>query len=100
MSYVQGTIVRLQADFTDNETHMPTDPTEVILTIRRPDGVVTQHTLSGGQVQDDPDRVGRFFYKLDTSPVAGTWSWQMESTGNEAVVGRKELTVLSRLTAV
>lgn len=101
MSYIQGTQVRLIADFTDNETGDPTDPAEVILTVVPPlPAVPFQRTLAAGQVQDDTEKVGRFYYILDTSLAAGTWSYQFESTGNEAVVGRKDLTVKARIPVV
>jgi hypothetical protein len=100
MSYIQGTRVRLQADFKDNETGDPTDPTEVILTIEPPVGPAIQETLSGGQVINDAGVVGRFHYVLDTSAAPGAWAYQFESTGNEAVVGRKVITVKPRLTFV
>lgn len=100
MSYIQGTIVRLSADFTDTDTGAPTDPTEVILTIEDPSGVLTQFTLSDDQVKDDPDVVGRFYFDLDTILLPGTWAYQFESTGNQATVGRKELTVRPRLTPI
>lgn len=96
MSYIQGTRVRLQADFTDNETREPTDPTEVILRIKAPDGVITQKTLSADEVIDDDDAVGRFYYVLDT-PLVGTYQYEFASTGNEATVGKKEITVRPRI---
>jgi uncharacterized protein YfaS (alpha-2-macroglobulin family) len=73
------------------------DPTEVVLTVRRPDGTETTHTLSGGQVVNDPLYVGRFTFRLDTTPMAGIWEYQFESTGGQATVGRASLTVRSRL---
>lgn len=98
MSYIQGTMVRLRADFRDTETGDPTDPISVILTVERPNGTMVQYTLADGDVINDASAVGRFFYDLDTSLASGTWSYQFESTGNEATVGRKELTVRPRLT--
>lgn len=99
MSFIQGTRVRLRADFRDHETGLATDPTEVILTVRDPAGAIVQYTLSDAQVVNDPDRVGRFYFDLDTAPAAGTWEYQFESTGNEATVGRKKITVTSKLVA-
>lgn len=97
MSYIQGTAVKLIADFTDRDTGEPTDPAEVVLTIEDGLGQLSQKTLSAGQVQDDTEVVGRFFYVLDTSPNPGTWTYQFESTGNEATLGKKDLTVRPRL---
>jgi hypothetical protein len=98
MSYTQGTMVRLRADFRDTETGEPTDALAVILTVENPAGVMTQYTLADGDVKNDPDVVGGFYFDLDTSLLPGTWSYQFESTGNEATVGRKQLTVTPRLT--
>src|SRR3954463_13309074 len=98
MSYIQGTMVRLRADFTDTETGDPTDTGAVIRTVERPDGSMTQYTLADDEVKNDATVVGRFYYDLDTSAANGTWSYQFESTGNEATVGRKDLTVRPRLT--
>lgn len=97
MSYVQGTAVRLTAYFTDPETDLPVAPAEIVLTVRPPTGVTFQRTLSAGQVLADTARPGRFFYVLDTSPEPGTWRYQFEAPGVDAVVGRKEITVSRRL---
>jgi uncharacterized protein YfaS (alpha-2-macroglobulin family) len=97
MSYIQGTVVKLLADFLDNETKQPIDPIEVILTIKNPVGAVTEHRLSTLEVVNDVAAVGRFFFYLDTSPMVGTWQYQFASTGNEATVGRKEITVHQKL---
>jgi hypothetical protein len=102
MSYVQGTKVELSAVFTDTKTGEPITPTEVILTISPPaaSGIPTyERRLSVGDVVADPDVEGRVTYLLDTSPATGTWRYQFASTGNQAVVGRQELTVRSRLAA-
>jgi hypothetical protein len=98
MSYIQGTVVKLQADFVDNETKLATEPAEVVLTIRDPAGTLTELRLSNDEIVDDPV-IGRFYYYLDTTPMTGTWQYQFESTGSEATVGRKEITVNARLSA-
>jgi hypothetical protein len=92
MSYVQGTVVRLQADFVDSDTGTAVDPAEVILTIRPPTGEDETYSTAD-DVVNDPDVVGRFFYLLDTSPAFGRWRYQFASTGDEAVVGRQQITV-------
>jgi len=99
MSYVQGTQVKLKGNFKDLDTDQPIDPTEVILTIEDPAGTATQYTLSANQVQNDTDVVGLFFYVLDTTPMHGPWKYQFESTGNEKVVGIKQINVRPRLPA-
>ena len=97
MSYVQGTRVRLVADFTD-EHGQPTNPIDAVLTVVPPGTVPAfVKTLAADELQLDEDRVGRVFYVLDTTPIAGTWEYQFESVGNETVVGRKQLTVKARL---
>jgi hypothetical protein len=58
---------------------------------------VLEYSLSAGEVLDDPEAFGRFYYRFDTSPMAGTWQYQFESTGVMAALGRKELTVRSRI---
>lgn len=96
MSYIQGTQVRLRADFTDPATKQLADPIEVILTIEDPLGVMSQFTLSADQVQRES--LGRFYFILDTSAMPpGPVSYEFESTGNEATVGRKEITIRPRL---
>lgn len=97
MSYIQGTRVRLHGRFTDRDTGAPTDVTEAVLTIEDPAGALTQFTLSANQVQHDDGDTGHYFFDLDTSPLFGTWSYQFESTGNEATLGKKDLTVRPRL---
>lgn len=100
MSYVQGTTVRLQADFSDPETHEPVMPAEVVLTVEPPTLPVFERTLSAGEVLPDAERAGRFYYLLDTGAEPGTWRYQFEDpTADAGVVQRKEVTVTRRLPA-
>lgn len=99
MSYVQGTTVRLQADFAVTDTQEPYDPDEVVLTVAPPTAAPFTRTLTAGEVQADGTRVGRFFYLLDTSSEPGEWRYQFEVPAiNESVVRRGEFTVTRRLT--
>lgn len=98
MSYIQGTQVRLRGRFRDRDTGDVTAVAEAVLTVEDPLNVVSQYTLSADQVQHDTDDQGDFyFFILDTAPHAGTWRYQFESTGNEATLGRKNITVRPRL---
>lgn len=98
MSYVQGTSVRLQADFADPITRAAVVPSEITLLIRRPDGTTFEVTRSGGGILPDPDRAGRFYYVLDTSSQFGTWQYQFDGVGAvERAVERKSITVTKRL---
>lgn len=98
MTYIQGTMVKLTGRFTDRDTGAVTAVTEAVLTVEDPVGGLSQYTLSADQVQHDTDDLGDFyFFILDTSPHAGPWRYQFESTGNEATLGRKNLTVKPRL---
>lgn len=100
MSYVQGTTVRLQADFADPITDAAVNPAEVVLTVHPPTGAPFQRTLTADEVQVDSAREGRFFYLLDTSSEAGTWRYQFEDPAvNVSVVQRESLTVTARLDA-
>jgi hypothetical protein len=99
MSYVQGTEVRLQADFRDTNTNEPFDPPDVLLTVVPPTDPPFTATLVDGEVMNDASRVGRFFYVLDTSAEPGTWRYQFENLGGGRTVQRKEITVTKRLTA-
>jgi hypothetical protein len=99
VSYVQGTGVRLQADFADPVTRAPVVPPDIVLTVKPPTGVVFQRTLSGGDILPDARRAGRFYYVLDTSPEPGTWQYQFEAIGavTDQVVERKAITVSRKL---
>ena len=100
MSYVQGTKVRLWAEFRAPETNTPVDPDEVLLTVVPPTVEPFEARLSDGDIQVDPDREGRYFYVLDTAAEPGTWRYQFESVGLSAAVERKAITVSRRLSAV
>lgn len=99
MSYVQGTTVRLQADFANPETGAPVMPDNVVLTVVPPPGVGAEfeRSLALAEIVADPDRAGRFYYLLDTEPGPGTWRYQFEAVGSESIVARKALTVSARL---
>jgi hypothetical protein len=98
MSYVQGTVVRVSAVFTDTNTGAPVDPPEVVLRVERPGQEVEQRTLGQGGVINDPTRTGGFYADLDTEDgPPGTWKYQFESSGATQVTARKALTVRSRI---
>lgn len=99
MSFIQGTRVRLSCTFTDRATGAPTDVTEAVLTVEDPAGVLSQFTLSAGQVKHDDGDTGVYYFILDTSSAFGTWTYQFESTGNEATLGKKDITVRPRIGA-
>jgi hypothetical protein len=98
VSFIQGTHIRLIAEFVD-ESGAPTNPAEVVLTITPPAGSGLSsivRRLSLNEVLPG-EEVGSFSYVFDTSPATGTWQYQFETIGNEAVVARKQFTVKRRL---
>lgn len=99
MSYIQGTTVRLFADFTHSQTGAPVTPDDVVLIVDPPgDLEAFQKTSGAAEVLPDPDRAGRYYYLLDTSPAAGTWLYQFEdATEGARTIQRRELTVTARL---
>jgi hypothetical protein len=97
MSYVQGTKVRVIADFLDVNDQAVTGLDEVTLTIERPDGTTEVRTLTGNGVQPDPLVPGRFYSVIDTASAPGVWQYQFENPGAEQTVKRKQLTVKQRL---
>lgn len=100
MSYIQGSKVRVIADFADVTSGLPiTGVSEVVLTVEQPDDTVTVSKLSTGGVHADPDVPGRFYAVIDTAPAAGMWNYQFESTGADAIVARKQITVKARIPA-
>jgi len=96
MSFVQGTIVRINAIFTtEEEPHTPIEPTEVTATVSYPDPgsssgakITTTHLLSLGEVFNDPDIAGGYYCDIDTTPAAGTWVYSFESSGPSRGVGK------------
>lgn len=98
MSYVQGTVVRVWAEFETADTGAPFDPADVILRIERPGAVATEMKLSAGQVVNDATAVGKFYADVDTTQgPSGTWHYQFESVGPTKVVRRNTLTIRSRI---
>jgi hypothetical protein len=97
MSYVQGTVVQVEANFSDEETGQEVLPEEVTATVQLPDGTISVRTLTGGGVYPDPLVPGRYFSDVDTTPAYGTWWYQFESTGPTKVVAKKQLTVRRRI---
>jgi hypothetical protein len=51
-------------------------------------------------VIQDPDRTNHYTALVDTSPAAGTWQYQFEVPGDEAVLERRQFSVKERLPAV
>lgn len=101
MAYVQGTSVRLTADFSDPATRAAIVPREVVVRIVPPVGEAIEATLSGGEIRADGGVAGRYVYVLDTSAAPGTWQYQFEAPDYpEAVVARKAITVTRRLGGV
>jgi hypothetical protein len=78
MSYVQGTTVRVEADFENEANGQPIDPGTVVLIVRPPTGALITRTLAGGGVINDPAAVGRFYSDV-VADVAGTWHYQFAS---------------------
>lgn len=56
----------------------PADPTTVTATVRKPDGTVTNYTVTAGQIVKDS--VGNYHLTI-TADVAGRWSYKFSGTG-------------------
>lgn len=98
MSYVQGTVVKVNVSFTDPaNANAALDPTDVVVQIYPPGKTAPSSTLmfsTGGVVKL---AVGEYRFSLDTSAAAGQWSYQATGTGPNAVVKNRTLRVLPRL---
>jgi hypothetical protein len=97
MSYVQGSVVRLQAEITDGQSGLLIDPPEVIVTIEDGNGVVTQHKLSDVTDPVLREQQGIYYYMCDTSVAYGTWEYQFFAPGTAAGGDRKTLTIRKRI---
>lgn len=104
MSYVQGTKIPVVMEFTDSDTGLPKEPTDVQVWIYTPTAlkttpiVATTHLLystsAGVTKLDDP---GHYGFILDTSAEAGNWKYEVEGMGAEAVVKTRTIRVTPRL---
>jgi hypothetical protein len=104
MSYVQGTVVRVTGQFTDEETGLAFDPAEVIVTVERPDGTTFELRKTTGDVHQAQNALsapipGSYYTDIDTAPAAGIWAYQFASTGANKVVSRKNITVRQQVPA-
>jgi len=79
MARVQGTIVALEITF-------DSQPPDVQVAVQPPTGALTvaKHS-TGGVAQPDPN-VPTFTYSIDTSPMAGAWSYEVASLGGSTNV--------------
>ena len=75
--YDIGDIVRVSVEF-KNLTGTLTDPTTVTLKYRDPSGVLTDWTVTAGEIVKD----GVGLYHADVSPtVAGIWAYRFVGVG-------------------
>lgn len=89
MAYDKGDHARLSADYT-NISGVPTDPTTVYVTVRKPGGTTTTYTYGGGQVLKDS--TGR--YRCDVSlDESGVWQYKWFGTGALVVAEEGQFTV-------
>lgn len=76
--YDIGDIVRVSVEF-KNIAGTLTDPTTVTLRYRDPSGVMTDWTVTSGQIVKD----GTGLYHADLSPTAaGIWTYRFIGVGN------------------
>jgi uncharacterized protein YfaS (alpha-2-macroglobulin family) len=96
MSYVQGTVVRVEIEVRDNETGELADAASLQLQVKRPSGLVT--TYPSIQLQRDDE--GKYHYDIDTDVEPGTWVYQWDTRGSTAVVQRDQFVVRPRIGTV
>ncbi len=75
-SYANGATVRLSCTFLVDE--VATDPTEVTLRVKDPDGTLVTYTLAGGTVTRDAEGV---YHKDVALSGPGRWRYRWEGTG-------------------
>lgn len=99
MGYVQGTTVRVQADFSDSDGTALT-PTEVTLKVHAPGAAsATSYLLSAGDVFADGVVTGRYYRLIDTASAHGTWDYQFAGTdGTSTIVVRGQIAITEDLT--
>lgn len=94
MSYVQGTRIKVTGTFQDPDTRELTDPTDVEVVIKSPDGVIETRTFSANEVTKVPGQPkGVYMTVIDTSAAAGEWTYQFGSIGPDAVKKLRTLRV-------
>lgn len=97
MSYVQGTKVRVIGEFRDPDTKQLEDPSEVIVSIWRPDPTVPTEVRSYlGNTGVTKLAVGRYQTVIDTSPEGGEWRYLFEGAGTTAIAKLERLRVRAR----
>lgn len=92
-SYDLGDIARLTVAFTVDD--VPTDPTQISLSVRQPDGdtqviIGSDYTIPSGPIVHDG--TGNFYYDLVVNQ-AGEWSYKFVGSGTAADVGQGSLYV-------
>lgn len=91
MAYNRDQEVELKGTFRNEITDALTDPTEVTLYVRQPDGTVSTYLYSLAQVTRDSLGV---FLKNVTLDASGTWYYRFKGTGLVVTSGWEALTVL------
>lgn len=77
-SYVCGSLVRLSVAFSDAEGKA-TDPTEITLQVKGPDGTVTTYT-HGVDAEVEKDEAGQYHLDLEIT-ASGPWHYRWAGTG-------------------
>jgi len=94
--YDVGDVARIEAPFRDVD-NQPADPTTVTASIRKPDGTVTDYTVSLGEIVRD----GVGLYHLDVAvDMAGDWFYRFAGTGTVSVADEKTFVAREPLTSL
>lgn len=95
-TYDVGDRVELSFVFRDDEG-APTDPTTIVVKVRKPAGTVTTYTF-GVDVALERDSAGRYALEL-TLDTAGSWSYRGIGTGAVEQAGERRFTVREAVVA-
>jgi len=94
VSYVQGSAIRITATFADPDSGAATDPAVVTMTIRRPDAT---SELRSYPATISKLSTGVYRTTIDTSAQAGSWRYEIGSTGTGAIRAQRTLRVVAAL---
>lgn len=78
-AYDNGDVVRLNMEFTDNDTGDFVDPTTVTAKVKDPIGAISNYVVTGGQIIRDS--LGKFHLNVEPT-IQGVWAYRFEGTGS------------------
>ena len=92
-TYITGTLVTVNAEFIDQTTKLPADPTTVTLATSVNGAAPTIYTYGGGVIVKDG--TGLYHAELDTTAQPGTWLYEWGGVGNVQAVNVSGFTVVT-----